>query len=333
ELISTDTPQRWIKWIGLIKKQYPANILVASIMGSTKADIWQRLAKRITDAGADALELNISCPHGMPERAMGSLIGQDPVLAGKVTAWVKKASSIPVIVKLTPNVTDIGLIARACVESGADALAGINTVRALAGINIDTFEPLPSVGGISAFGGYGGSGIKPIALRCVAEMVQAGKTAVSPVTPCRYDVALMRGKIPVSGGGGIFHWPDAVEFLLVGASTLQICTAVMLNGYGIIHHLKHGLKHYLVSKGFDSVNRIIGLAQRRIVKHSSLKSNCKYVAIDRNKCLIDCRRCLVVCRDAGFQAIAVKKNRCTVIRSRCDGCGLCVYVCPVRAIN
>ncbi|MFH1228413.1 MAG: NAD-dependent dihydropyrimidine dehydrogenase subunit PreA [Planctomycetota bacterium] len=314
ELISTDPPYRWVKWIKEIKLNHPDKLLIASIMGSTKTSDWQKLAKQMAEAGADMLELNISCPHGMPERAMGEFIGQDPRLSGQITAAVKKISPVPVMVKLTPNVTDIGLISRACAEAGADALSGINTVKSIAGVDIENLRPIPDVSGNSAIGGYGGAAIKPIALRCVLEMARSGR-------------------IPVSGGGGIFTSEDAIEFLLMGASTVQICSAVMSKGFNIISGLKHGLSNYLKRKGFDNVNRIIGLANPYIIKHSKLKFSHKSVAINYKKCIVHCKYCLVACRDAGFQAITLENGKPSISKIRCDGCGLCVYVCPHEAIR
>ncbi|MDI6788937.1 MAG: NAD-dependent dihydropyrimidine dehydrogenase subunit PreA, partial [Planctomycetota bacterium] len=262
ELISSETPSQWVKWIATIKKQASNHIIIVSIMAGRKKENWQKLAKIMGDAGADALELNVSCPHGMPEKAMGLLIGQDPKLCATVTAAVKKVSTVPVIVKLTPNVTDITAIARACKESGADALSGINTVKALAGININTFSPLPSVKGRGTFGGYAGRSIKPIALRCIAEMYRATG-------------------LPISGCGGIFDWKDALEFLLIGARTLQICTAVMLSGYSIINPLKNGLRQYLIKHRFKSTEDLVGHALAGLVKHSSLITQTLQVRPDK----------------------------------------------------
>jgi dihydropyrimidine dehydrogenase (NAD+) subunit PreA len=320
ELISSDTVHQWVKWISTIKKTASRKIIIASIMASVKTNDWQKLAKTMADAGADALELNISCPHGMPEKGMGSLIGQDPKLSALVTWAVKKAVSIPVIIKLTPNVTDIKVIAKACAESGADALSGINTVKSLAGIDIENFSPLPSVKERGTFGGYAGWGIKPIALRCLAEMFQATK-------------------LPISGGGGIFTWNDAVEFLLVGARTLQLCTAVMFSGYSIIHSLEKGLQKYLSHHNFSRVEQLIALSQKRLVRHSSLKSQNLIAVINQGKCLLNlssiskCHRCLIACKDSALQAIVFKNHKCTVLKELCDGCGLCVSICPNQAIE
>lgn len=320
ELISSETIHQWLKWLTTIKKTAPRNIIIASIMASTKTKDWQKLATMVADAGADALELNISCPHGMPEKAMGSLIGQDPKLSAIVTRAVKKVVSIPLIVKLTPNVTDIKVIAKACAENGADGLSGINTVRSLAGVNIDNFSPLPTVKQRGTFGGYAGSGIKPIALRCIAEIYQATK-------------------LPISAGGGILNWEDAVEFLLVGARTLQLCTAVMFSGYTIINSLKKGLRNYLLKHNFSRVEQIVALSQKKLVKHSSLKSQKITAVINQNKCLLNlsshshCHKCYIICRDSGFQAIEFNNRKYRVLKELCDGCGLCIYICPNQAIK
>lgn len=318
ELISSDSAVQWIKWIKQIKKTASDKIIIASIMASTKPTDWQRLARMMADSGADALELNVSCPHGMPEKGMGSLIGQDPKLAGMATKAVKKAVKIPVIVKLTPNVTDIKVIARACTDNGADALSGINTVKSLPGVDINTLSPMPSVQGKSTFGGYAGRGIKPIALRCVAEMYE-------------------QTKLPISAGGGIFSWEDAVEFMLVGARTLQVCTAVILNGYSIIHHLKHGLNNYLLSHKIKNIKDLVGVSNNRLVKLSSLKHQNPVAMINQKRCILNlsghCHRCFTVCKDGGFQAISYNGKRCAVIRNLCDGCGLCIDVCPNQAIK
>ncbi|MEW6026962.1 MAG: NAD-dependent dihydropyrimidine dehydrogenase subunit PreA [Planctomycetota bacterium] len=318
ELISSDSPSQWSKWIRQIKQAAPGKIIIASIMAANKPKDWQKLAQMMEDSGADALELNISCPHGMPEKGMGSLIGQDPKLAGMATRTVKKTVSIPVIVKLTPNVTDIKVIASACADNGADALSGINTVKSLPGVDINTFAPMPIVRGQSTFGGYAGRGIKPIALRCIAEMYE-------------------ETGLPISAGGGIFSWEDAVEFMLVGAKTLQVCTAVMLSGYSIIHQLKHGLNNYLVSRKIKDINDIVGISNKRLVKLSSLKHHNPIAQINQKRCILNlgghCHRCFTVCKDGGFQAISYNGKRCAVIKDDCDGCGLCIEVCPNKAVG
>jgi len=318
ELISTDSAVIWSKWNKTIKRQAPDKILIASIMAAANTKDWQKLAKMTADSGADAIELNISCPHGMPEQGMGSLIGQNPILTGKIVKAVKKAVKIPVIAKLTPNVTDISIIARSCKEHGADALSGINTVKSLAGIDIETCLPLPNVKGKSTYGGYSGKGVKPIALRCISEMYH-------------------ETKMPISAGGGIFNWQDALEFILAGASTIQICTAVMLSDYSLIHKLLTGTKDYLARHRVKHVADLVGLADRNIVRHSALAKINPKAVIRQDKCLrskgIQCTKCHIACHDSAYQAISLHRNQFRVINQLCDGCGLCFFVCPAKAIR
>ncbi|MEM4157516.1 MAG: NAD-dependent dihydropyrimidine dehydrogenase subunit PreA, partial [Candidatus Methanomethylicaceae archaeon] len=222
----------WVNEIKEIKRKFPEKALIGSIMAECKEEDWEELARVVSEAGVDMLELNFGCPHGMPERGMGAFIGQRTELIQKLTKAAKRGSSVPVMVKLTPNVTDIAFTAKAAEEAGADAISAINTVLGLIGINIDTFEPIPTVDGMSTFGGLSGPGVKPIGLRCVAQIAQTTN-------------------IPVSGIGGITTWKDAVEYLLVGAGSVQVCTAVMWRGYRIISDFVDGLTNYLADKGFS----------------------------------------------------------------------------------
>ncbi|MBI4834215.1 MAG: NAD-dependent dihydropyrimidine dehydrogenase subunit PreA [Planctomycetes bacterium] len=316
ELISEFTHRQWANWIKLIKKEFPKQALIASIMGSVEMTEWQTLAKEMEKSGADALELNVSCPHGMPEKAMGSLIGQDKTLVAEIVMSVKECVKIPVIVKLTPNVTDLAEIARSCEISGADALSGINTVKAFTGIDINTFSPKLSVYGKSAFGGYGGKAIKPIALRCTAEMA-------------------LSTKLPVSAIGGISTWEDAVEFMLIGASCIQVCTAAIAYGINIIEDLKDGLSSYLKKHKFKSIRDIIGKSKDKIVRFSELTLHPKQVSvINKSKCIANCHQCYIVCRAAGFNAITLDNAQKPFVNiSLCKGCGLCISVCHFNAIR
>lgn len=311
ELISDRPLDYWLPEIERTKKEYPDKILFASIMAAMSASDWQTVARKVQDAGADAIELNVSCPHGMPERGMGMAIGQDPELTTMVTKWVKEVAEVPVVVKLTPNVTDLPLVARAIEKAGADALSGINTVLGFMGIDLETLEPKPSVNGQGAFGGCCGPAMKPIALRCVAQMAQSTK-------------------LPISGIGGISTWQDAAEFMMVGATTLQLCTAVMFNGYRIVKDLKSGLSNYLARKGFSSARDIIGLMLPKLGPLERLDFTYRVIAeIDKDKC-IRCGLCYLVCEDAGYQAIDLDEERWPVVdEDKCDGCSLCFHACPV----
>ncbi|MCL5264672.1 MAG: NAD-dependent dihydropyrimidine dehydrogenase subunit PreA [Chloroflexi bacterium] len=311
ELISDRPLATWLEEMTEIKRLYPDRMLVASLMAAVDREEWHRIVSLVEEAGADAVELNLGCPHGMPERGMGAIQGQDPTIAADITFWVKEVATTPVIVKLTPNVTDISTIARAVKAAGADAVAAINTVACLVGIDLETLRPLPAVHGQSAFGGLSGPAIKPIALRCVAEIARA----VS---------------LPVSGMGGINDWQDAAEFLLLGATTLQVCTAVMLRGYGLVGELARGLSEYMDRQGFTSVAAMAGKVLPRIKRFEELDLDHRVVAtIDAERCN-GCQLCYTACQDGAYAAIAMAEGRTAqVSQARCDGCGLCAIVCPV----
>jgi len=314
ELTTQLTVEDWQREIADIKAVYPDRPLWASIMDAPVEENWQRLAESMQEAGADALELNVSCPHGMPSKGMGAFIGQNAELTGQVVSWVKKVSKVPVVVKLTPNVTDISFVAQAAKDNGADALCTINTVLGLIGVDLDTLTPVPSVGGVSTYGGYSGPGIKPIALRCVAQIAKATG-------------------LPVSGLGGLSTWQDVVEIMAVGASTVQVCTAVMWKGYNIIEKLLPGLENYLDGKGFTNLNPIIGAALPKIVEFPQMPLAPRARARVDDTCN-GCLLCVTACSDVGFQAITgLKGEIVTIDGDKCDGCGLCAMVCPLDSIT
>lgn len=313
ELITDRPLPVWLEEIKELRRQYPDRVVVASLMAeaSIKED-WQELTIRCQEAGASALELNFSCPHGgLPGKQVGCEIGQDPNETKRITRWVKDVATVPVWVKLTPNITDITVSGHAAKEGGADALTAINTVRSLIGINLDTLEPYPSVKGVSAFGGLSGPAVKPLALRLVAEL--AGSVG-----------------LPISGVGGINTWRDAAEFILVGATTLQVCTAVMFNGYEIINELVDGLMGFMEDKGFSSLDEFRGLVLPKLTRVDSLDNTWRVISdIDRTTC-VKCNLCYVACRDAGYQAIEIREDRLPyTIEDKCTGCSLCMQVCPV----
>src|SRR5258706_6394644 len=225
--LSSDRPiAENLEEIADIKRNYPKHAVIASLMVESKRETWHEMVKQTEDTGADGIELNFGCPHGMSERGMGSAVGQVPDYTCQIVAWVKEVATIPVIVKLTPNVTDITYIARAAVKGGADALSLINTINSIVGVDLSTFEPQPSVAGKSSHGGYCGPAVKPIALHLVSAV------AAHP-----------RRKIPFSRIGGISFWRGAAEFIDLGAGTLQVCTAVMDYGFRLVEDFIVGLSH------------------------------------------------------------------------------------------
>ncbi len=314
ELTTQMTVADWQRDIAEVKSDYPDRPLWASIMDAPVEKNWQRLAEAVQEAGIDALELNVSCPHGMPSKGMGAFIGQNAELTGQVVAWVKKVAKVPIVIKLTPNVSDIAFIAQAAMENGADALCTVNTVSGLMGVDLDTLTPLPAVGGVSTYGGYSGPGIKPIALRCVAQIAKATG-------------------LPVSGLGGLTTWQDSVEFMAVGATTVQVGTTVMWKGYDIIEEFLQGVNDYLEDKGIAEVNEIIGAALPKIVEFPEMPLDPRAKAVVDDSCN-GCLLCVVACSDGGYQAISgVKGEVVTIDGEKCDGCSLCMMVCPLGSIT
>jgi len=314
ELLSKKPVAYWVEEIAAIKRQYPNKVLIASIIADLQEASWRNLALTLQEAGSDALELNFSCPHGMPEKGLGSAIGQDPRLTGMITGWVKQSVGVPVIVKLSPNVTDIQLLARAAVDGGADAITAINTVQCLTGVDLDSLTPRPVVDGLSAFGGYSGPAIKPIGLRCVAQIAQCVE-------------------VPIFGVGGVCKWSDAAEYLALGADLVQVCTGVMLQGFGLIEALTRQFELYLLGKGFSSPRQIRGVALKKVVAHEQLNREYAVRAIvDDGRCTL-CGDCQRACSDSGYQAISMAEKAVVIDEDRCDGCSLCSLVCPQQAIK
>ena len=294
------------------KKKYPEHALIVSLMVESKREAWHEIVKRAEDTGCDGFELNFGCPHGMSERGMGSAMGQVPEYTCMVTEWVKEVSRLPVIVKLTPNITNINYPAVAAVKGGADALSLINTINSVIGVDLETLIPHPNVGGMAAHGGYCGPAVKPIALNMVSELARNKEI-----------------DIPISGIGGISDWRDAVEFLLLGATNVQVCTAVMHYGYRIVEDLIDGLNNYLDEKGFASVDEIIGLSAAKVTDWGQLDLNYEVVARVRNENCIKCNLCYVSCEDGAHQCFSFDENRFPVVdEAECVGCNLCALVCP-----
>lgn len=314
ELLSKKSVSYWLDQIPQIRQEFPEKILIASIMAGTDPKEWQTLAFQVSSAGAQAIELNFSCPHGMPERGLGAAIGQHADMVRDLTRAVKTATNLPVIVKLTPNVTDIIPVARAAGEGGADMISAINTVQCLMGIDIETFEPAPSVAGYSTFGGYSGPGVKPIGIRIVAQIARSTR-------------------LPVIGIGGISTWQDTVEYMLAGASAVQVCTAVMWQGAGIIREMHKGMAGYLNRKDLSGPNEIRGKALPNLVSHEELSRKVRYFPFVQQETCIRCGKCVISCRDGGYHALQLTRKGIVVDRGRCDHCSLCSLVCPSGSIT
>ena len=313
ELFSDLTLDRWEEEIDSIRASYPQRPIIASIAGGGSPRDWQEVIRRLEPHGVYGYEMNVSCPN-FSKAKMGGKLGQDPKALESAVRWVREATDLPVIVKLTPNVTDIVALARVAAEAGADAVTATNSLIGLGGIDLDTFAPLPTVDGIGIFGGYGGPGLKPVSLRCAASIAQA--------LP-----------IPIIGCGGIANWHDAAESLAVGASMVAVCTAVMWNGRQIVEQMTKGLREYLRKKGYAAPADITGKALSRVRAFPDLNLSAKLTAsIDEGRCN-GCAICVRACESGGFQAIWIDKEIALVDPHKCDGCGLCVGVCPLRAVH
>ncbi len=299
-----------------VKKHFPNHAVIASLMVQSKKE-WHQIVQDVQNAGADGIELNFGCPHGMCERGMGSAVGQEPAVMETLTGWGMEVAKVPVIVKLTPNISDITEPAQAARRGGADAISLINTIQSLVGVDIDRFVTYPVVENHSSNGGYCGPAVKPIALNMVKNCAQ------HPLV-----------QLPISGIGGIENWRDAVEFLLLGASSLQVCTAVMHYGFGIIRDMIAGLEQYMDSHGFATIDQFVGKALTNVKPWEEL--NLKYsvkASIDEDKC-IGCQLCYAACEDGAHQAIDLNPDKSIrtpkINEENCVGCNLCSLVCPVE---
>jgi dihydropyrimidine dehydrogenase (NAD+) subunit PreA len=341
ELISDRPLETNLREIADVKRNWPDRAVIVSAMVESKPEAWREIVLRIEDTGADAMELNYGCPHVMSERGMGSAVGQVPEYCEEITGWVKKVARIPVIVKLTPNITDIVSPARAAVSAGADGLSLINTLNSLIGVDLDTLEISPNIGGKGGHGGYAGPAVKPIALNMLASLGT--------------DPLVASSRRPISGMGGISNWKDAAEFLLLGAASLQVCTAVMHYGFRIVEDLCDGLSNWMDAKGFASIPDVVGKSLSRVSDFKDFDLAFRAVArIDPGLC-IKCNLCYVACNDTAHQCIdliaadgtAVQphaydvhsngKQEAVTTRPQprvreedCVGCRLCYNVCPVH---
>lgn len=317
ELISDRPLQINLDEIKEVLRLFPDRAMVVSLMADNSRESWHELIKKVEDTGAHGLELNFGCPHGMTERGMGASVGQDPEIARMVVEWVMECATIPVITKLTPNVHSVVPTGKAVVEAGTNALSLINTIQSVTGIDLDTLVPNPNVAGKSVFGGYCGPAVKPIALKFLTTLGQDATT---------------KG-VPISGIGGVSTWKDAVEFMLLGATNVQVCTAVMTHGFRIIEDLCEGLNNWMDEKGFVNTTEFIGKSLPVMTNWEELDINYHIVAnINQDKC-IHCGLCYIACEDTAHQAInllyGTPYNTYSIKEPECVGCNLCSLICPV----
>nr|WP_318382415.1 NAD-dependent dihydropyrimidine dehydrogenase subunit PreA [uncultured Enterobacter sp.] len=316
ELITDRTLAINLEEIARIKKRWPDRAVVVSIMVPCEEEAWKSILPQVEATGADGIELNFGCPHGMSERGMGAAVGQVPEYIEMVTRWCKHYCRLPVIVKLTPNINDIRYPARAARAGGADAVSLINTINSVMGVDLDQMLMSPHTGDRGSHGGYCGPAVKPIALNMVSEIGRDPHT---------------RG-LPLSGIGGITTWRDAAEFIALGCGTVQVCTAAMVYGFQIVREMISGLENYMDQKGFRTLEDFRGMALPSVTDWRYLNLNhVDKAVIDQQSC-IKCGRCHLVCEDTSHQAITTQKEgqrHFEVREEDCVGCNLCASICPV----
>lgn len=312
DLVSEHSVEVVEKNIRVLKKRFPHKIVVPSIMAFSKED-WQALAKRFVEAGADIIECSIWHPHGT-EWTLCTQVNE-PVGTEKIAGWVKEAAGdVPVVIKLSALDSDIIATAEAVERSGADGVSAINTIKSITGVNLDTLIPYPNIAGLSTYGGLSGPALKPIALRCTAEIAQ-------------------KVHLDIAASGGITSWQDGAEFLLLGANTLQICTSVLRFGLGIIDELKQGLANWMEDKGFQNLTDFIGRSLPYLVEHARLPRGIQVVSHINKELCNGCGACFTACRTGGHEAILLVEGFPQVEVSKCIGCGICHAMCFLKAIT
>ncbi len=317
ELITDRALEVNLREIKKVKRDWPDRAMIVSLMVPCEEDPWKKILARVEETEADAVELNFGCPHGMSERGMGSAVGQVPKYIEMVARWCKQHTRMPVIVKLTPNITDVRNAARAAKRGGADAVSLINTINSIVAIDLDNFAPEPTIDGKGSHGGYCGPAVKPIALSMVSEIARDRETF----------------GLPISGIGGITTWRDAAEFIALSCGTVQVCTAAMTYGFRIVQEMQSGLSRWMDEKGYATLDDFRGRAVPNVTDWQYLNLN--YITkarIDQDLC-IKCGRCYAACEDTSHQAIMKEKaglRHFEVIDAECVACNLCIEVCPVE---
>ena len=314
ELITDRPLQTNLDEITRVKADYPDRAIIVSLMVPCDEESWKAILPLVEATGADGIELNFGCPHGMAERGMGSAVGQVPEYIEMVTRWCKQYYSKPVIVKLTPNIADIRNPARAAFAGGADAVSLINTINSITSVDLDAMSPEPMIDGKGTHGGYCGPAVKPIAMNMVAEIARDPETH----------------RKPISGIGGVTTWRDAAEFMALGAGNVQVCTAAMTYGFKVVQEMISGLSEWMDEKGHTSTSDFIGMAVPNVTDWQHLNLNYVTKAVIDQEACISCGRCYAACEDTSHQAIEMSAERVfTVKDDECVACNLCVNVCPV----
>jgi len=314
EQISEMSLEQNVEEIKKLKKKYPNKVIGVSIMGSTEEE-WIKITEAVTAAGADMLELNFSCPQ-MTSHAMGSDVGQNPDLVHQYTKAVVDHTHLPVVAKMTPNITKMTVPAIAAAEGGAHGISAINTMKSIANIDLDNITGRPVVNGKSSISGYSGNAVKPIALRFITEMNQCDDLQ----------------SVQFSGIGGIETWQDALEFILLGCRNVQVTTSVMQYGYRIVEDMISGLSHFMEERGIDSLDELVGIATKNIIPAEELDRSFQIIpSINESKC-VGCGRCYISCFDGSHQAIEwdYENRKPIILEDHCVGCHLCLNVCPVQ---
>jgi len=300
--------------IASVKRERPDAAVIVSIRGERDRVRWESLARRAEDAGADMVEPMFSCPHDVGYSSQGgTLLAQE---AREITEWVKAVVRVPVMVKMSPNVQDMRIPARGAREGGADAISAANTIRSILGVDLETLRPLPSVAGMSSLGGYSGPPIRPIILRFIADLARDAEIG-----------------LPLSAIGGVVTWQDAVQYMLLGASLIQVGTAVMYYGFRLIEDLVEGLGDFLESRGFAGVSALVGASLPYLTTQGQLDRSSRLLAAPDLEGCVRCLRCYIACRDGAYQAIEVAPDGSPrVIEEKCVGCSLCSHVCPIEGV-